>query len=51
MGLNFIYLDHDVTALPERGALHGEGLGSAGISGSEIEIIGHFVFYEDLKDE
>jgi len=38
-------LDHDVTALSERGALHGEGLGSAGISGSEIEIISHFVFF------
>jgi hypothetical protein len=36
-------LDHNVTALPERGALHGEGLGGAGVSGSEIEIIGHFV--------
>jgi len=34
-------LDHDVAALPEGRALHGEGLGGAGISRLEVKLIRH----------
>ena len=33
------HLDHDEASLAERGALHGEGLGGAGVSLVEVMIV------------